>query len=447
MLNYNTRDIALNILIDITKEQAYNNLALKKALQHYENMKQEDKAFITELTNGTLRNIIYIDYTIEQFSTVKLKKLKPLILNIMRIAVYQIKFMNRVPDSAACNEAVKLTKKRGYEKLSGFVNGVLRNIIRNENIKLPDEIKEASKYLSVLYSYPQWLIDKWLGEFEYNFVKDMCIKNNTAPDVTICVNTLKTSSQTLKTKLQEDGVIVSDGKYSAQALHLTRTSDISNLTEYNEGYFHVQDESSMIATEILNPQEGEFIIDVCAAPGGKSLICAEKMNNRGIIKCRDIYEHKLNLLEQSAKRLGIDIIETQNIDATILDTDSIGIADKVLVDAPCSGLGIIRKKSDIKLKKKPEDIEIMQQLQKKILTVCSEYVKLNGVLIYSTCTITKEENIDNINWFVENFPFELEDISEYLNIESTTAHQGYIQLYPHIHGTDGFFVARMRRKR
>jgi len=450
MTNYNTRDIATNIVMDVTQEEAYNNIALKKALQQYNEITIQDKAFITEIVNGTLRNILYIDYIIEQFSSVKLSKIKPLLLNIMRIAVYQIKFMDRVPDSAACNEAVKISKKRGHTALSGFVNGVLRNIIRNkDSIKLPDENKEPIKYLSVVYSYPEWMVAKFLEEHNYSFVKELCIKNNSAPDVTIAVNTLKISTEALKEKLENEKVTVEDGKYLKNALHISRTSDLSNLKAYNEGYFHVQDEASQLAIQVLDPQEEDYIIDVCSAPGGKSLICAEKMNNKGIIKARDIYPHKLTLIEESAKRLGIDIIQTQNWDATLLDNDNIARADRVLIDAPCSGFGLIRKKSDIKLKKKVEDIKNLQQIQRKILTVCSEYVKLKGVLVYSTCTMSKEENSDNINWFVENFPFELEDISALLpeNIDNTTAKQGYIQLYPNINDTDGFFIARLRRKR
>lgn len=442
---YNTRQIALNIITDVIDNNAYNNLALKKALSQNDSITTTDKAFITEIVNGSLRNIIYIDYIIEQFSNVK--KIKPLLLNLLRISVYQIKFMDKVPDFAICNEAVSIAKKRGYSKLSGFVNGMLRNIIRNkDNISLPDEQKQPLNYLSTLYSYPKWIIQKWLDSYDYDFVKQMCIKNNTNPDITICVNRLKTDCTKLKNSLEQKGIEVLDGIYSNYALHLSKTSDISNLNEYNEGYFHVQDESSILAVNILDPKEGEYIIDVCAAPGGKSLICAEKMNNIGTIKSRDIYEHKLKLISDGAKRLGIDIIQTQNIDATVLDSDSIKKADRVLVDAPCSGLGMVRKRADIKLKKKSEDIQALQQLQRKILTVASEYVKLDGILVYSTCTISKEENEDNINWFIKNFPFELENINPLLP-KQLEGSLGYIQLYPHIHDTDGFFIARMRRKR
>lgn len=444
---YNTRDIALNIITDIIDNNAYNNLALKKTLQQNNFIKKEDKSFITEIVNGTLRNIIYIDYIITQFSSIKLKKIKPLILNLIRISVYQIEFMDRVPEFAICNEAVLIAKKRGYSKLSGFVNGILRNIIRNKNnLNLPDEKEESLKYLSIVYSYPQWIIKKWLNDYDYSFVKDMCIKNNTNPDITICINRLKIDYNRLKISLEQKGIKVSDSIYSDYALHLSKTSDISNLDEYNEGYFHVQDESSMIAVDILEPKSGDFIIDVCAAPGGKSLICAEKMQNSGIIKSRDIYKHKLKLIDDAAKRLGITIIQTQNIDATVLDKSNIKKADRVLADVPCSGLGMIRKRADIKLKKNESDIKSLQQLQRKILTIACEYVKLNGVLVYSTCTISKEENEDNINWFVQNFPFELEDISHLLpsGLDGT---KGYIQLYPNVHNTDGFFIARMIRKR
>lgn len=450
MSNYNTRDIAVNLVMDIITEQAYSNLALKKELQKYPDMKREDKAFITEITNGTVRNIVYIDYVIEQFSSVKFNKIKKLILNILRISVYQLLFMDKVPASAVCNEAVKLSKKRGHSALSGFVNGVLRNIERNKDkITLPDEKKEPVKYLCVVYSYPEWIIEYFLKHYDFEFVRQMCIKNNTPPKVNICVNTLKTDVNTLKDELEKEKAEVEKGKYFTNSLRLLKIADISKLKVYNEGKFHVQDESSMLAVNILDPKEGEYIIDVCAAPGGKSILSAQRMKNRGIISSRDIYEHKIELIGQAAKRLGIDIIQPMKSDAQILDKDSIKIADRVLIDAPCSGLGILRKKSDIKLRKNYQDIEILQDIQRKILTVCSEYVKLNGVLVYSTCTITQEENIDNIEWFVQNFPFELEDITAFLpeNIKCSTACEGYIQLYPHIHDTDGFFVARMRRKR
>ncbi len=450
MNNYNTRDIAVNLVMDITQEEAYSNLALKKELQKYPDMKREDKAFITEITNGTIRNIIYIDYVIAQFSSVKFNKIKKLILNILRISVYQLLFMDKVPASAVCNEAVKLSKKRGHSALSGFVNGVLRNIERNkENIKLPDEKKEPVKYLSILYSYPEWIIKYFLEDYDFEFVKQMCIKNNISPKVNICVNTLKTDTERLKKELEEENIVCEDGKYFTNSLRLLKTADITRLKSYNNGEFYVQDESSMLAVNILDPKEGEYIIDVCAAPGGKSILAAQKMNNKGIVSARDIYEHKLNLMKETVQRLGINIIELMEADAEIKDEKSILKADRVLIDAPCSGLGILAKKADIKLKKKAEDIEILQKIQRNILTVCSEYVKLNGVLVYSTCTMTKEENIENVKWFVDNFPFELEDISEFIpeNMECSTAKEGYVQIYPHINDIDGFFVARMRRKR
>lgn len=447
---YSTRDIAVDIITDVMQNDAYSHIALKRELNKYNHLKKEDRAFITEISNGTLRNIVYIDYIISQFSKAELNKIKPTILNILRITVYQLKFMDRVPAFAACDEAVKIAKKRGYIRLSAFVNGITRNISRNiHNINLPSETKQPLKYLSTVYSYNQWILEKLLQEYEYPFVKQMCIANNTPVDVTICVNTLKTDTLTLKRELLKSDIEVKDGLYSNQALHLSKTSSISQLTYYRDGLFHIQDESSILAVNVLDPHPNEFIIDMCAAPGGKSLLCAEKMNNRGIIKSRDIYDYKLKMIADSVKRMGIDIIEIQNMDATVLDSKSIDKADRVIVDAPCSGLGIIRKKADIKLKKKKEDIAILKDLQKKILTVAAEYVKLDGILVYSTCTVISDENIANIKWFIENFPFELENIDPFLpnNIDELSAQKGYIQLYPNVHFTDGFFIARMRRKR
>lgn len=445
MIEINPREVASEGLYRIFEEQSFNNMVLKTLLKQNGAMAKNDKAFVTEIVNGTLRNIYYIDYVINEFSKTKTEKMKPWLLAVIRTAVYQIIFMDKVPASAACNEAVKLAKLRGYGKLSGFVNGVLRNIARNvENIKLPDY--GTAEYLSVKYSHPLWLVKMWLHEYEYDFVKELCESNNTAPDVTIAVNTLKTDRESLKKDLESKGVSVEYGKYHKNALHIRKTSDISALEEFKNGLFHIQDESSMTAVKILEPKKGEKILDVCAAPGGKSLLCGEFMENDGLISSRDIYFHKIELIENSAKRLGIDIIDPCEKDALEFYDEDVEKFDRVIVDAPCSGFGIIRKKPDIKFRRTGNDIDELIKIQRGILENASKYVKKGGVLVYSTCTICKKENIKNVEWFLENFDFEAESIENILPEGMKEDRLGCVSLYPNVNGTDGFFIARFRRK-
>lgn len=449
MIQINPREIAAEALMEIMKEDAYNNMVLKRLLRQNGAMSPKDRAFVTEIVNGTLRNLYYIDYILNKISTVKTEKMKPWILAVLRSAVYQIYFM-KVPDSAACNEAVELVKEKGFGKLTGFVNGVLRNVLRKKDeISFPDEKTTPVDYLSVRYSHPKWLIQMWLHAYGYDFVKALCEKNNEAPDVTICYNTLKTEKGILKQELEQQGVSVKEGIYYRFALHLTKTADMGALDTFLAGHFHVQDESSMTAVEVLSPKPGERILDICAAPGGKSFLVAEKMENLGEVVSRDIYEHKQALIEEGAERLGISIITAEMQDASEEDQNSVKAFDRVLVDAPCSGLGLIRKKPDICLRKNGNDIDELMLLQRKILGQAAAYVKEGGVLVYSTCTICKKENLNNIQWFLANHKeYQLEDITAYLpeGMKSDTAEKGYIQLFPHIHGTDGFFIARMRRE-
>lgn len=443
----NERETAVYALNDILKDKAYNNIVLRKTFNRNMNLSVVERAFITELVNGTLRNLILIDYVINQYSKTNINKIKPMILNILRTGVYQIMFMKKVPVSAACNEAVKLAKKKGFSSLSGFVNGVLRNISRNaENIKFPDEKKEPVKFLSIKYSYPEWIIEYWLESYPIDVIKQMCISNNLQPKVSACVNTLKTDREALKAFLAEDNISFSDGKIENNSIYLTKTNNIAKTAAYKKGFFHIMDESAMLAVKILSPKEGDKVIDVCAAPGGKSFYSAYIMSNKGEILARDIYKHKIELIEDGIKRLDIDIIKTEIKDADKYYPEDKETADCVLVDVPCSGLGLLRKKPDIKYTKTMNDIEQLAELQKSILKSCYEYVKIGGVLVYSTCTVSEKENIENIKWFCDNFDFELDDISHLINIETETAKCGYIQILPNMFNTDGFFIARLIRK-
>ena len=446
MIQINPREVAAEAMVQILAEGAYNNTALRRLLRQNGAMSQQDRAFVTEIVNGTLRNIYYVDYVIDQFSNTKLSKIKPWLLAVLRTAVYQMLFMD-VPDNAACNEAVKLATARGYQTLSGFVNGVLRAIGRGKaEIKLPE--KGTAEYLSVVYSHPLWLVKMWVAYYGYEKTEALCQADNEAPDVTIRVNTLKTDAETLAKQLKEKGITVRQGSLWKDALHLSRTADLGRLAEFQEGLFHVQDESSQTAVAVLDPQKGEKILDLCAAPGGKTFTMAEHMENSGEIHAGDIYEHKAELIADGAQRLGISIVKTSVRDASVEDASAIGAYDRVLADVPCSGLGLLRKKPDIRLKKDGSEIDALVGIQRQILEQAAKYVKDGGVLVYSTCTLSRKENEKNVEWFLQNHEsYRLEDLGQYLP-ESLAAEgeKGYITLFPQSHHTDGFFIARLRKK-
>lgn len=446
MIQINPREIAAEALMEIMTEEAYNNMTLRRLLRQNGAMPRQDRAFVTEVVNGTLRNLIYIDHVLNTFSKTKTEKMKPWLLAVMRSAVYQMYFMD-VPDSAACNEAVKLAGVRGYASLKGFVNGVLRTAAKKKN-EIPMPERGTAEYLSVAYSHPLWLVRMWVAYYGYEEAEKICLFDNEAPDVTIRVNTLKTNKEELKEMLEQTGVEVRNGSVSENALHLTKTADLSRLEAFRKGYFHVQDESSQLAVKVLDPKKGESIMDMCAAPGGKSFTTAETMEDTGRLLSCDIYEHKIELMEDGAERLGISVMDCKVKDAAEAE-DTKEQFDRVLVDAPCSGLGLMRKKPDIRLKKDGNEIDSLTGIQREILENAAGYVKKGGVLVYSTCTLCRKENEKNLEWFLKNHPeFEAEDITSFLpaDWQAETAEKGYITLLPHKTGTDGFFISRMRRK-
>lgn len=446
MVLINPREVAADALTEISRISAYNNVTLRKYLRQNGAMPRKDRAFVTECVNGTLRNMIYIDYIINSFSKTKTDRMKPFILSVLRMSVYEIIFMDRVPDAAACSEAVDLVKKRGFGKLSGFVNGVLRSVASGwGKVELPP--MDTPEYLSVKYSHPLWLVKMWLAKYDYATVEKICAAGNKAPDVCICVNTKRISPEELKERLEKKGISVSPGIYAKNALHIKGASDLSEMDEFREGLFHVQDESSMLAVDVLAPCAGESVLDVCAAPGGKSFLAAEKMDNRGKILSCDIHPHKIELIKQTAQRLGAGIIETKLRDASVINADETEKYDRVIVDAPCSGFGLIRKKPDIKINRTGEDIDALTALQKQILDASALCVKPGGILVYSTCTICKKENEMNYKYILDKADFEPVDIRGLLP-ESLReyAGDGFIQLLPGVSETDGFFISAARKK-
>lgn len=441
----NARNVALNILTEIFNEKAYTNIAIDKCFSHNE-MNKQDRAFITRIVEGTVEHVITIDYIINKFSKTKTRKMKKTILNILRLSVYQIKYMDKVPVSAVCNEAVKLTKKRKFNNLSGFVNGILRNISRSlDDIQYPNEIDEPVRYLSVVYSFPEYIINLWLEHYDYDTVKEMCINSNKTVRTSIRCNPTKGNKIDLLNQLKDKGVYVEEGKLLEYALKIDNYNNIRSLQPFMEGRFSVQDESSMLVAHLAQPDKNSLVVDVCAAPGGKTTHFAELMDNKGCVESRDIYPRKLRLIEENVKRLQLNNVTIREYNALETDKSLIEKTDIVVADVPCSGLGIIRKKPDIKYNIEEKDIEQLIKIQRNILKVVYKYVKIGGILMYSTCTVNPEENIQNVKWFIDNFPFELVDFDDMLPDAICSDTKGYIQLLPGQYDTDGFFIAKLRR--
>lgn len=437
----NPREIALTIIMDITDKGNFSHKVLSRTLNKYQSLEKKDRAFISTLCEGTIERLITIDYIINCYSKVKVNKMKPLIAGLLRLSVYQLQFMEGIPESAVCNEAVKIAKKRGFTSLSGFINGILRNIIRNpEKSKLPND-------LSIQYSVPEWLVKELTSWYDKETVKKILEASLSKKETSIRCNLDKISVKDLKKELEAEGIKVTLGNYLPYALKISGYNSLSHLSLFQKGYFTVQDESSMLVGEVAGVQIGDKIIDVCAAPGGKSLHIASKLQGSGHISARDVSQLKVDLIKENIDRLSLKNISVKVQDALISDEESIEWADVVIADLPCSGLGVIGKKADIKYNMTKEKLESLSKLQKDILTVINSYVKPGGTLIYSTCTINKEENIENVKWFLKEFPFQLESMDKYLpeQLVCESTGNGYLQLVPGIHPSDGFFIAKLRK--
>lgn len=445
----NIREMILEILLQIDEEGEHSHIAIRNALSKYQFLPKQERAFVTRVCEGTLEYRIYIDYIIDSFSKITVDKMKPVIREILRSAVYQIKFMDRVPDSAVCNEAVKLAQKKGFYNLKPFVNGVLRAIARQKDeLKLPLREQNLVRYLSVRYSMPESLVIRWLNVYGEDITEKMLADFLEEKPLTVRCRTYLNSVETTCESLRSQGVKVEDAPYLPYAKKISHYNHILALDAFIQGKIMVQDVSSMLVAEIANPSKGDYVIDLCAAPGGKSLHMGDKMEGFGTVDARDVSQYKVGLIEENIHRANSINVQAQVKDATIFDVDSECQADIVLADVPCSGYGVIGKKPEIKYRSTDQKEEELVILQRNILDKAAEYVKPRGVLIFSTCTIAREENEENMMWFMNNHPFKLESIDEYIpdELKSETTALGYLQLLPGVHGTDGFFIARFRRK-
>ncbi len=438
----NPRRAAADILFKVYKNGAYLNEELNN-LRRNRTLSNADMRFVNEVTNGVIKYKLRLDYIIGKNSSVKVKKIAPYILAILECAVYQIIFMDRVPESAAVNEAVKLTKTKNLSRSSGFVNGVLRSVASSyDDVDYP---KTKAEYLSVYYSYPMWLVEHWIEEFGVERTEALLNAFEQRADIVLRCNLLRTDVQKLIESLNNDGcaaeVFSKVGFHINYLAQCSQINDIIGLNSYQDGWFYVQDFAAALTVEALDPKPGMTVMDMCAAPGGKTTHMAEKMNNMGRIFAFDIHSHKIDTINENASRLGIDIISAECGNSAQFDIRFEAVADRVLVDAPCSGLGVLRRKPDIKYSRSLDDIYQLADTGYAILENSAKYVKPGGILVYSTCTIERGENDVVTDRFLAKHP-EFKKVA--LDI-CDRENDGSITLYPDTDGCDGFYICKMQR--
>lgn len=448
----NEREVVLDMLLSL-REGKLSHTILKDTLDSYLYLDKSSRGFITRLYEGSIEKRLYLDFIIDGYSKTPVKKMKPIIMLLLEISVYQLFFMDRVPDSAAINEAVKLAKKRGLTGLSGFVNGVLRNIARNkENIALPDKNKDLIKYLEIKYSTPKAVVEHFIND--YGSEKTEEILEAFEEKRPLVARATKNREELIK-KLDAEGVRVSTDTIFPESLKILELDSLSYLESFEEGDFVLQDESSQFIGKIVSLPKGARVLDLCAAPGGKSLLFAGMEEVDEIISC-DITENKTELIEENVRRIGASKIKTKMNDASLCNPDFVDGFDLVICDLPCSGLGVMGRKRDIKYNVTEDKIRELAKIQRTILENAVRYVKKGGRLIYSTCTMTRAENEENFTFISEFKGFSAVDFSDkirgyvdrYKDGERLVneAKKGFIRLIPGELGTDGFFISEFMRE-
>ena len=439
-----SREHIVDLLIEIEKEESYAQLVLKRALGEID---EKDRGFVTEVIYGTLKYQIKLDYILNQFSKTPIHRMKPLIRNVMRMSVYQMLYLDKVPTSAVINEAVKIAKKRKFHNLSGFVNGLLRNIDRQRaEIHYPNKDKDPVVAMSISYAIPEWIIEDWLKAYPKEEVEAICEALNERAEVCVRYNTLKVTEEQFKTALASEGITLKEGALLEEAYYLKGVQNLQNYPSFKRGEWTVQDESAMLVAHVMAPQKGDKILDMCSAPGGKSIHMAELMKNEGQIVSCDVHAHKLELIAKNAERMGITIISPTLQDGTVHNPDFVEAFDKVLLDAPCSGLGIMKRKPDIRGHKSKEGLLEIVALQKRLIQEGICYVKPGGRFLYSTCTISYEENEGMVS-YIKSLGLELENIVDTIPnpLKQAVKEKGMIQILPHMAHTDGFFIASFKK--
>lgn len=431
------RQVAFEALLKVHRDGAYSNLVVDSLLKENKELDERDKAFVCNLVYGTLDRLILIDYNLGLYLNQPVRKLKPELHTILRMGTYQLLFMDKVPSRAAVNESVNLAKVNKSSFAASLVNAVLRRVSDN-GIRLPEGSETDPEYLAVKYSCPEWIISLWIDAYGIDNAISLAEKALESAPIVIRVNTTKTTPEELIWKLAEEGVVSEKTDIMPDALVISNTGSVENLEAYKNGLFHAQDIASQLCCMALDAKDGETVFDLCAAPGGKTFTIAECMNNTGVVRSFDIYQSRVELIKNGAKRLGLDNVYSYLSDAAIFN-ENYGLADKVLCDVPCSGLGIIRRKPEIRFKNKSE-IDGLPELQYRILCNATKYLKDGGRLVYSTCTLNPKENSEVCDRFLKEHP-EFTAVRVHTDLPRYSENDKYLTLMPHLHSTDGFFIA------
>lgn len=444
--NKNVRETAMDILDTIEKNQAYSNLLLNAAIEK-NRLPQKDIGLLTELTYGTLQRKMTLDFYLKPFIK-NSKKVEPWVMHLLRLTLYQMVFLNKIPERAAIFEAVEIAKTRGHKGIAGFVNGILRSIQR-EGLPSTAEFTDPVKKLSIETSHPEWLVKRWLNQFGFEKTEKMCELNLVAPMQTARVNLTRTTREECVKMLESEGYLIEESPILLECIKVLK-GNLASSQAFKQGFLTIQDESSMLVAHALGVNENDAILDACAAPGGKSTHIAEIMANTGQVVSLDLHEHKVKLINENASRLGLGNIKTMVLDSrTATEEFQLESFDKVLLDAPCSGLGVMRRKPDMKYTKKEEDLNQLNKIQQKLLQSVAPLVKKGGILVYSTCTVDNEENEMVVKAFLVEHPdfegdFTMKDRLPEAVQPLVTGFD--LQILPQDLGSDGFYIACLRKK-
>ncbi len=442
----NVREAALDVIEKINKNQAYSNLLLNETIKKHK-LSRKDTGLLTEIVYGTIQRKNTLDFYLDDFLTNR-KRIQTWVISLLQLSLYQMVYLDRVPDRAIIHEAVEIAKKRGHKGISGMVNGVLRNTQR-KGLKNPEDIEDVAERISIAKSHPLWLVKRWIDQLGVEATEAMCEENLLSPYVTARVNMVRTSVDQVIEDLKKEGVEAVEGSLSVDAIKVIQ-GKVLDTEVYKRGDLTIQDESSMLVARALGIEPGQKVLDACAAPGGKSTHIAERLNGSGHVNSLDLHPHKVKLIKKQAQRLNLRAIEAETLDSrNVADRFKAKSFDRILVDAPCTGFGVLRRKPDIKWSKKEDDIERITSVQKGILASQASLLKPGGKLVYSTCTIEGAENQEVVKQFLEEHPdFSLdESFSNRLPEKVRTyCEDGQLQLLPQYFGTDGFYIACLVKK-
>lgn len=432
------RRCAFGVLVGYDLKDAYLNVVLSTSLDRSD-LERRDRALVTEIVQGTVRMKLALDHALAQFSNRELGSLDPRVLWLLRMSAYQVLFTS-VATYAACDLAADLARSEIGEQAVGFVNGVLRALVRGRGrLEWPDR-QEPVSYLEVRYSHPRWVVEMWIEELGLEKAESLCIADNNQPSLSLRCNLARVSREDLLVSFSGLGIEAGPGELAPEAVLVSGSGSIAELEEYRRGLFSVQDQGSMVAGHSVSPLPGMRVLDMCAAPGGKANHLAELMGNQGTVLALDVNPRRLRLVEEAAKRLGNDAVETRVLDATGAYAEVDGLFDRVLVDAPCTGLGTLARRPDARWRKSEQDVVRLSELQRSLIDQGAKMLRPGGLLVYSTCTISRRENRDVVDWFLtRHTEFALEDTGN-----AVRGRPAFIELFPDTELCDGMFIAPLR---